>query len=251
MQNIDKILSFEIKQEISSRYFGFRKMIEEDIINYSNLIDRAVNQIKENIGSDLARLKVLLGYSEITLLFLKTTGLEKIEKIICRPEFSVDLKKVGFTHIQSRGITRKARFRNMLFSIYDELSINIKSYIKLRQQIDEEHQVIIEEIKLFHEKNDLTIMMDFLRNLDEPGSYKTAAMEGTLAQKTGETLDKKMRITPPLPAGKTLPPLPRPHPVREIRRELKQIADTAWKRRGKPEARTITERPPSDQITSR
>ena len=235
MQDINKMLSFEVKKEIAERYFGFRKLIEEDIINYNKLIETALHQFKKNISSDLARLKTLLKYPEIIHLFLKTTGLENIENVSYRPEFSVDVKKADFTHIPIRGITRKGRFRNILFSIYDELTMDINSYRKLFKQIEEEQQIISEEIKLFYQKNDLGLIMDFLRNIDGPGSYKAGSMEGGLAPGTGEKLDRKMRVTPPPPADRILPNLPRPHPAKEIKEKLKQIADTTWNRQGKPE----------------
>ncbi len=242
MQDIDKMLSFEVKKEIADRYFGFRKMIEEDITSHEEMVETALNQLKKKVADDLTRLKTLLKYPEINLLFLKTSGLEETEKIISRPEFAVDMKKADFTHIRPHGITRKGRFRNMLFSIYDELSNSINSYGKLYKQIDEEQQTICEEIKLFYQKNDLSIIMDFLRHLDGPGSYKTGSMEGGLTPKTGETLEKKMRVTPPPPVGNTLPILPAPHSVEKIRKKLKQIADTAWNRQGKPGIRAIIEK---------
>jgi len=36
--DIDQMLSFEVKKEIADRYFGFRKLIEEDIQDYDDQV---------------------------------------------------------------------------------------------------------------------------------------------------------------------------------------------------------------------
>lgn len=239
MQDINQMLSFEVKKEIADRYFGFRKLIEEDIINYNELIKKEINLLKENIIPDLARLKILLNSPEIIQTFFTTTGLKDIEIINAYPEFSADGKRYGLGHISTRGITRKRRFRNMLFSLYNELNMDINSYRKIFKQTEQERQIISEEIKLFYQKNDFEIIMDFLRNLDGPESYKTGSMEGGLTPETGKGLERKMRITPPPPANKTLPTLPLPHPPGEIKGKLNQIADTAWNRLGRPEIKNL------------
>ncbi len=234
MQDINKMLSFEVKKEIADRYFGFRKLIEKDIINYKELTETALKLFKKNIIMDMARIKFLLNYQEIIYMFLKITGLSEMERIVARPEFSVDVKKIDLEHIPIRGITRKRRFSNMLFSLYNNLSMDIKSYRVFYKQIEQEQQTISEEVKLFYQKNDLGIIMDFFRNLDGPGSYKTGEMEGGLTPGTSKKLEEKMRVTPPLPTDQTLPILPLPHPPGEIKGKLKQIADTSWSRQGKP-----------------
>jgi hypothetical protein len=236
-QDIDKMLSFEIKKEIADRYFGFRKLIEEDIEGYDNQVVTTFRRLEQKIGFDLVRLYILLKDKQLIHNFFKITGLG--EKLFFDPYLSESssIRKRVFTDVQTHGLTKKSRFRNMATETYQSLAGHINEYRDSLKLLRDEQQTIAEEINLFYQKNDLSTIMDFLRGLGGNNSYKSGAMEGGLVPQTGERLDDKMRVKPPPPVEQLLPMLPQPRSWKEIKTELKTIIDKAYELQGEPEMR--------------
>ena len=77
MQDIDEMLSFEVKKELADRYFGFRKLIEEDIEDYDNQVVAAFRRLEQKIGFDLVRLYILLKDEQVIHDFFQITGLKE------------------------------------------------------------------------------------------------------------------------------------------------------------------------------
>ena len=50
MHDMEELLSLEIKKEIADRYFGFRKMIEDDSQQYNQHIREAYRQLENEVG---------------------------------------------------------------------------------------------------------------------------------------------------------------------------------------------------------
>lgn len=240
-QDIDKMLSYEVKKEIADRYFGFRKLIEEDIEKYDSQVVAAFRRLEQKIGFDFVRLYILLKDEQVIHDFFRVTGLG--EKLFFDPYLaeSATLRKRVFAGIQPHGLTRKNRFRNMVAEIYRSLTHHIEEYRIILTQLREEQQTIAEEINLFYQKNDLSTIMNFLRGLGGAESYKAGPMEGGLIPQTGETLDKKMQVTAPPPVEELLPMLPKTQPYEKIKKELKGIIDKAYGLRGEPEMREFTD----------
>lgn len=60
MENIENILTLEVKNELAKRYFGFRKTIEEDTAAYFENIKKTSRQLEETVGHDLVRIYSIL-----------------------------------------------------------------------------------------------------------------------------------------------------------------------------------------------
>ena len=75
IHDMEDMLSFEIKKEIADRYFGFRKMIEDDSVQYNQHIQHAYRQLENEVGFDLIRLYILLGRESLIHDFFRLTGL--------------------------------------------------------------------------------------------------------------------------------------------------------------------------------
>lgn len=236
-QDIDKMLSYEIKKEIADRYFGFRKLIEEDIEDYDNQVVATFRRLERKIGFDLVKLYILLKDEHVIHDFFQITGLGK--KLFFDPYLteSPTIKKRVFADIQVHGLTRRGRFKNMITETYQSLVDHITEYANNVKLLSEEQQTIAEEINLFYRKNDLSTIMGFLRGLGGSGSYKAGGMEGGLTPQTGENLDKKMLVTAPPPIEQLLPVLPAVYPLKEIKTELKKVIDMAYELQGGPEMR--------------
>jgi hypothetical protein len=236
-QDIEKMLSYEIKKDIADRYFGFRKLIEEDIEEYDNQVVAVFRRLEQKIGFDLVKLYILLKDEQVIHDFFRITGLKERLFFDSYLAESQTIRKRVFSGIQIHGLTRKGRFKNMITETYQSLIDHLLKYTHNVELLDEEQQTIVEEINLFYQKNDLSTIMDFLRGLGGSRSYKTGGMEGGLVPQTGDNLDKKMRVTPPTPVNNLLPVMPEVRPLKEIKTELNKLIDKAYKLQGEPEMR--------------
>lgn len=239
MQDIDQMLSFEVKKEIADRYFGFRKLIEEDIQDYDNHILSSFRRLEQKIGFDLVRLYILLKDRQLIHDFFQVAGLD--EQLFFDPYLteSPTLQKKVFAGYGVHGFTRNSRFRNMGLDTYEDLIRHINEYRENLHKLRQDQETISEEIKLFYQKNDLGTIMGFLRGLGGTGSHKAGAMEGGLTPNTGESLDKKMKVQPPPPVEDLLPDIPRIPQLAKVKRRLKTILDQAYGLQGEPEMREL------------
>ena len=58
--NFEDILAVELKREIAERYFGFRKMIEEDTLDLTEKIKFQLSILEKRISYELIRIYILL-----------------------------------------------------------------------------------------------------------------------------------------------------------------------------------------------
>ena len=237
--DIDQMLSFEVKKEIADRYFGFRKLIEEDIQDYDDQVLLSFRRLEQKIGFDLVRLYILLKDRGFIHEFFQATNLD--ERLFFDPYLteSATIKQRVFAGRSVHGLTKNSRFRNMVLDTYEDLARHIDEYRKNLQQLRQEQETISEEIKLFYQKNDLGTIMGFLRNLSGPSGHKAGAMEGGLTPHTGESLDRKMKVSPPPPVEDLLPDIPEIPEIAKVKSILKVIIDKAYKRQGEPELRKL------------
>ena len=229
MQNdITGHLAFEIKKEMADRYFGFRKLIEEDIQDYDDQVLSSLRRLEQKIGSDLVRLYILLKDENLIHEFFQLAGLDQM--IFYDPYLaeSLTLKKKVFAGHKTRGMTRAGRFKNMVFDTYEALSVDIDKYRRNLMELTKERENIVEEINLFYRKHDLGTMMDFLRGFGGEGQYKSGSMEGGIVQQSGQKLEEKMKVKPPPPVDKLLPNIPQIAPLGQIKRPLKKIINQAY-----------------------
>ncbi len=237
--DIDKMLSIEVKKEIADRYFGFRKLIEDDTRNYDDQVAVSFRRLEQKIGFDLVRLYILLNDERLIHDFFQATGLEEQLFFDTYLAESPTIRKRVFAGRPVHGLTQKSRFRNMGMDTYQELVENIEEYRENYAQLRSEQETIAEEIKLFYRKNDLGTIMGFLRGLDGPSSHKAGTMEGGLNPNTGDSLDKKMKVAPPPPLDDILPDIPQIPPLDELKTVFKVILDKAYIQQGEPEMRSL------------
>ena len=229
-EDINKFLTFEVKKEMADRYFGFRKLIEDDIQDYDDQVLASLPRLEQKIGFDLVRLYILL--KDVTLIheFFHLIGLQQM--IFYDPYFSESptIRKRVFAGQRIRGLTRASRFKNMVFDTYEKLAEDIIEYQDNMMKLADERETIVEEIRLFYQKHDLGTMMDFLRSLEGSGHYMSGSMAGGLHPQTGTSLENKMRVQPPPPVDQLLPVIPTVTPLGEIKWSLKKIIERAYKR---------------------
>jgi hypothetical protein len=228
--SVEDILAFEIKKELADRYFGFRKIIEEDKLELDEKIKRQTTILEKRIGFELIRLYILLKDEDLIHSFMKLVGWE--EKLFYDQYIteSITIRKRVFKGIKISGLTRRGRFNNLVFDTYERLIEHVDHYRQKLEELQTIHATINEEISLFYKKNDIGSIMDFFRSMEstnENGSMWTKPLDSS-----AETFRQKMKIDPPPPIDKELTSVPPLVPVSNIRKELKKLIDQAFKFHG-------------------
>lgn len=235
MHGVEEMLSLEVKKEIADRYFGFRKMIEDDSRAYNDHILLAYRQLENEVGFDLVRLYILLHREPLIHDFYRITGFR--DPVFLDPYLlhSSSIRRRLFKGQRVHGFTRRGRFKHLFFDIYQRLHQGLNAYTATMNRLRDEGKAIVEEIEVFHRKHDLGSMMGFLRRLDSSGD--SCALPGTISPLRDNTLEEKLHIQPPNPADALLPafaPLP---PLNSCKGRLTDVLDLAYNEQHQPEVR--------------
>ncbi len=226
MAVFDEYLTIELKSEMANSYFGFRKLIEEDSLEYEDKVRQYSLILEKRISFDLIRIYILLQAEELIDAFLELCNLEK--KLFYDPYLieSETIKKRVFESVRMRGLTRQGRFQNFLIDCYDRLDFHIDGYRKKYKELEGIHDDILEEIKLFEKKHDLSAMMTFLHSL---GGHPVAGnMEQGLETGVSLAIAKKMQIDVPEDVEYHLPVLPELPAYSDIKKELLSLSEQAY-----------------------
>jgi hypothetical protein len=227
MEDFAQTLTFEVKKDIAERYFGFRKIIEEDSSAYQKQVIESALLLESKIGFDLLRIYALIQKDSLIQRFYAITKLGDILYFDSYVSASPTIRKELLKNQPVHGFFRKSRFRNMFFDLYQLLRDHVNDYRSRISSLVEEHEVIEEEIKLFYQKNDISGIMLFLRSLDgDEGTSGT--MSGGINGSSGISMEQKMRLQAPKAVEKFLPTLqslPRPADIRD---ELTEIMNMAY-----------------------
>lgn len=222
--DISKVMTYEIKKEMADRYFGFRKLIDEDKEDLARQIRLQTMTSEQRIVMDLVRIYILLKDRTLIERFLILSGLEDVlfhdEHLVHSPTIRARV----FSSLKASGLTRAGRFKNLLLACYDQLVADVDTYREKFGELLDTQEFIAAEIKLFYQKNDLSSMLGFLRQLDGDDH---SGLVGPIVAGIGDDMAAKLKLEPPeaiehhLPV---IPPLVRPD---QIRGELKKLAEEA------------------------
>ena len=236
MQDMESFLSFEVKKELADRYFGSRKLIEDDRQQYDQKIQEAYRLLECTVGYDLIRLYILLRQESLIHDFFRLTGLR--DDIFLDPYVlsSATIRQRLFAGLRFRGLTRHTRFQHCFLDTYERLIGSTGAYRAALKQLADEQQTIVQEIELFQRKNDLGAMMGFLRTLggDAAGD---GVLAGTVNPMQDHSLEEKMKILPPKAAEALLPNLPDLPPLKRCKSKLIDLIDKAYRLQNGPEIR--------------
>ena len=223
---IEDVLSYEIKKDIADRYFGFRKLIEEDKMALNEKISQHSLILEKRICFELVRIYILLTDEQLIDDFIALIGWE--EKLYYDPYLpeSMTIRTRVFQGVKKRGLTRSGRFKNLLFDSYERLEIHIEQYREKLQELIESRELINEEINLFYRKHDIGNIMGFLRSLD--ANTGTGSLGGGVEVGLDTAYEEKMRVKPPLPIEQQIPIIPPLVALTNIRKKLKKLGDKAY-----------------------
>ena len=225
-EDIAKVLSFEIKKELAERYFGFRKLIEDDKEELARELRFSSITVEHKIIQSLVRLYILLQDDGLIREFLDLSGLGK--KIFFDPYLlqSPTIRKKVFKGVTTRGWTQSSHFKNLVLDCYEMLVDHVETYREKYAELLESREIIEAEIKLFYQKNDIGSIMSFLRSIDSAGS-PPSGLDGGIQTDFSQSMEKKMKLHPPKAIEESMPVIPPLVALSRIKGKLKQLADKA------------------------
>ena len=228
--NVEDVLAVELKREIAERYFGFRKMIEEDTLDLMEKIKYQLSILEKRISYELIRIYILLNDEILIQKFMDLTGWE--EKLFYDPYIteSPTIRKKVFKGIKIRGLTRGGRFKNLLFDAYERLVAHVEHYRENLEEIETSRETINEEIELFYRKNDIGNIMGFIRTMDGTGSEDSMGIGPDAG--SVDTFEHKMRLEKPPPIDPEVIAIAPLVPLPNISKELKKLIDKAYRLHG-------------------
>jgi len=229
--NIHEVLAYEIKKEIADRYFGFRKLIEDDKLGFFEKTRQYSFILEKRISFDLIRIYIVLKEEALIHRFLALVGMPP--DLFYDPYLtqSDTIRQRVFSGVHIHGLTHAGRFKNLVFDCYERLEVHVAEYRTRFDELQKYRDEINDAIEIFYRKNDLGSIMGFLKSLGDPN--KSGGMEGGMEMGMAQSLESKMRITPQQPLEHYLPAIqPLPH-MANIKRELKIIIAEAYEKHGK------------------
>jgi len=224
--NVPNVLAYELKKEIADRYFGFRKLIEEDKLGLVEKIRQYSFILEKRISFDLIRIYILLKDETLIQSFLTLVNMEERLFYDTFLTHSRQIQERVFEGVRMRGLTRFNCFHNLVEDCYERLVFHSGRY---REKFDEliEYQATIDaEIKMFYRQNDFGSIMGFLHSLGDTG--QSGGMEGGMEVGLLQELEKKMDIASPPPIEHYLPIIPSLPAYNDIAREMKRLVKEAY-----------------------
>jgi hypothetical protein len=225
-QDIHDLLTLEVKKELADRYFGFRKLIEEDSLALGDQIRQHSFILEKRISFDLIRIYILLNDPGLIHEFIVLAKLNK--ELFYDPYLteSPTIKQRVFEGQQLHGFTRAGRFMNLLFACYDRLASHVHMYREKYVELQELQGSISDEIDLFYRRHDLGSIMGFMRSLGDP--TVSGGMAGGMEVGLGDGLEQRLKISAPPPIEQYLPIIPPLPDLANIKPQLRELGKKAY-----------------------
>ncbi len=227
MEDITKALAYEIKQDIANRYFGFRKRIETESNEYAEKLQNAGKESVVGIKSDVQRMHYLLKNDALFHSFLNFTGLPDAIGLHSDPAAPAQ-SKLLFAGLKGEGFTRRRRYRNLVFKVYSSLAGSVLAYRDLYNRLEEEHEDICGEIDRFYRKNDLSGILNFLREIDNPDCLQSGMFQPDRCYLASRDMDEALRIMPPPSVQTGMQSLERLSPLEKAKPTLDSLIKEAF-----------------------
>lgn len=228
MEDISKALVYEIKRDIAERYFGFRKQIETESRQYLDKLHNVDGQYAADIARNMQRMHCLIQNDQLFHSFVQFTTIpESIGTFSADRESPAEWQRL-FTGLRGKGFTRWRRYRNLLYQVFRRLAEAVDAYRKIFLELEEEHKDICQEMERFYRMNDLSGILNFLRQIDNPDSLHTDLLHADRPNLAGQSLEEELRIQPPPAVDTHLPALPQLPPLETARATLERLAAEAY-----------------------
>jgi len=223
--DIGKAMAYQIKREVAQRYFGYRKIIEEDRKALEHLVQEFKKRFDEFIKRDLAKLHVLLRQPELIEEFHSLIGWDLKDLSLLQRMSKSEQDKL-LSDLEPHGLTAKSKYINMVIDAYDQLYKKWEELKDLHEEILDEAEVVNEEIKKFKDKFSLDEILSFFRTLD-----KDEVLSSSLGEQAPQGHSQKLAqelAFEPIDIKALLPNFPLLPKKDDIKKKLKKLAARAY-----------------------
>lgn len=228
--NFQDLLALEIKKEMADRYFSFRRLIEEDKLDFNEKTRQFSFILEKRITFDLIRIYILLQTDPLVYRFLSLTGLPPDPFYDPYLTQSPTIRARAFEGVHLHGLTRSGRFKNLFFDCYRRLELHVEQYREKFAELQGHQKDINAEIDLFYRNNDLGTIMGFLKALGDEN--RAGGMAGGMETGMAQALEERLRIEQQLPVEQYLPIMPPLPSLSSIRDELRKLVQEAYRLHG-------------------
>ncbi len=237
-EDVAKALAYQVKRELAERYFGFRKLIEEDTTKYFHLIEEIRKKFEKEMAQEFSRIYLILRDKDLINRFLELTNFSKAFFYDESLFISKDTIQKLFKDLNVKGWTSKGRFKRLFLDTYYRLYKILEKYAEAFQELEVESEVINEEIKRFKEKFDLTEIMNFLKTFES--SPELTSLGQPEYRESVVALEKELEIGRVPPPDAFLPRTGLPPSPEKIHSKLAKLAKESWNRH-RQEAKELLE----------
>lgn len=163
MEDLASALTFELRHEVATRYFGFRSQIERETNSYLsqlNSFDHSFQQPLLNALALVHQALVSLQYYKkfCTVLGLKFSNDTNTDPTPQSIPFPADVRGVG--------LTKRGRYRDLCRRLTENVLSHLLVYQKEQTGLQATYRHICHQITTFERQNDLGLILSFFRQLD-------------------------------------------------------------------------------------
>lgn len=193
--DIAKALSYQVKKEAAERYFGLRKIIEDEIHQLKAKTRELLDQYDLVLATDFLRLYTIIRHKDLIYEFI---NLLKLTEPPFYDEYLVSSKTIRerlLSKVKSSGLTFLGRLYNKFkYSYYKLFEDNI-SYEKAYHDFIAQRSILEEDIKNFNENYSICDTLMYFKELDRQDI--PSVMAENICYKR-EELEKKMSFSLPI-----------------------------------------------------
>gem|GEM_PF-640560 len=231
-QDIGKALAYQVKREIAERYFGIRKIIEDDSANLQQLISR-LKELYNGLAVPLLRIYILLGEQDLAEEFCSLVGWKDQLPFFDREKVAgmdETVLRELFENRRPAGWFATSKYADLLLDAYRDLYRHYLKYRDLLEETEDELAVVQEEINMFRSNYSLDDILTFLSELDRTDMGVSASLESEITPTKRMELEKKMALPSLDEIRANIPELPDFPEPDQIKSALKTLAKAAYNR---------------------
>ncbi len=221
MTDIDKVLDalrIQIKKEIVDNYFAERVFLEDEVKRLEEEA-AAYRQEAEQAGRLFQCLYAALGDETVIARVMQLLGLSLWPYYEAFQGLSPAQRQSLLAEHRARGFTAWRRFRNLVFTVYEEL-VRVLSDLKEHYDKIQIHLTLLnEDVQKFNQSFDFGLIAAQIEAMEGGGEV----ISGGLLAPEREELSTRMRFKRRKLTEEDLPPLPVLPPLAAIRGRLEEI----------------------------
>jgi hypothetical protein len=223
--DIVSALTREVKEEVIENYLYERRLIEAQI-NYVNELAEHAAELEEKLYRRFARIYEYLLNSELINHFVRLIGMKEA---LFEARFRKDPNfRKGLRFIKVRGITRRTKFKKLLWESYCRLFDWNKAYKEGYENLEQESKASNQNLKKFEADYDLIVILNFLKGIDVEQIQKRHWLGDNFSPEEIGSIETTLRLRPiRMEQFELLPPPDLPEP-KTIEKQLGALADRVY-----------------------